>query len=78
MFVKEVMSLVSNKLPGFRESELRFLTFLYTCPLTTLYGMQMAGMPNRTPIEEATEITIHLVGKYSIYATQTKAAKWIY
>ncbi len=61
-FVKEVRSLVSNKVPGFQESELRYLTFLFTCPLTTLFGMQMAGMPDRSPIEEAEKITLHLVG----------------
>ena len=61
-FVTDVMRLVSNKLPGFRESELRYLTFLYTCPLTTLFGMQMAGMPDRSHIKDAQAITIHLVG----------------
>ena len=38
------------------------MTFLYTCPLTTLYGMQHAGMPDRSHIKDAQEITIHLVG----------------
>ena len=61
-FVADVSRLVSNKVQGFRESELRYLTFLYTCPLTTLFGMQMAMMPDRTPISEAQSITIHLVG----------------
>ena len=61
-FVQDVMRLVSNKLPGFRESELRYLTFLYTCPLTTLFGMQNAGMPDRSHIKDAQSITIHLVG----------------
>ena len=61
-FVQDALRLVSNKLPGFRESELRFMTFLYTCPLTTLYGMQHAGMPDRSHIKDAQEITIHLVG----------------
>ena len=56
------MRLVSNKIPGYKESELRYLTFLYTCPLTTLYGMQMAGMPDRSHIRDAHSITIHLVG----------------
>lgn len=54
--------LVSNKVPGFRESELRYLTFLYTCPLTTLFGMQHAMMPKGISINEAQSITIHLVG----------------
>jgi len=61
-FVQDVMRLVSNKIPGYKESELRYLTFLYTCPLTTLYGMQMAGMPDRSHIKDAQSITIHLVG----------------
>ena len=37
-FVEDVNKIVSNKLPGYQESELRYLTFLYTCPLTTLFG----------------------------------------
>ena len=37
-FVNDVSNIVSNKLPGYQESELRYLTFLYTCPLTTLFG----------------------------------------
>ena len=62
-FVADAARLVSNKLPGFRESELRYLTFLYTCPLTTLFGMQMAMMPDRiTHIKDAQAITVHLVG----------------
>ena len=40
-FKSDVAKLVSNAVTGFRESELRYLTFLYTCPLTTLFGMQM-------------------------------------
>ena len=50
-FVADVTKLVSNKVPGFRESELRYLTFLYTCPLTTLFGMQSAMMPDRSHIK---------------------------
>lgn len=57
-----MLRLVSNKVPGFREYELRYLTFMYTCPLTTLFGMQMAGMPDRSDIKDAQSITIHLVG----------------
>lgn len=56
------MRLVSNKVSGFRESELRYLSFLYTCPLTTLFGMQNGMMPNCIPIKDAQSITIHLVG----------------
>ena len=53
-FVADVTKLVSNKVPGFRESELRYLTFLYTCPLTTLFGMQSAMMPDRSHIKVGT------------------------
>ena len=31
-------------LPGYQESELRYLTFLYTCPLTILYAAEQAGL----------------------------------
>jgi len=61
-FVADVTKLVSNKVPGFRESELRYLTFLYTCPLTTLFGMQNAMMPDGSHIKDAQALTIHLVG----------------
>jgi len=61
LFEKEVGKLVSNKLPGYQESELRYLTFLYTCPLSVLYGVEQAGLSSG-PVEEAESLTIHLVG----------------
>jgi hypothetical protein len=63
-FSKDVSEMVSNKLPGYQDSELRFLTFLYTCPLTTLFGAECAGQlgPKNLPLEEVSEMTIHLVG----------------
>ena len=61
LFEKEVGKLVSNKLPGYQESELRYLTFLYTCPLSVLYGVEQAGLASG-PVEEAESLTIHLVG----------------
>jgi len=61
LFEKEVGKLVSNKLPGYQESELRYLTFLYTCPLSVLYGIEQAGLVSG-PVEEAESLTIHLVG----------------
>ena len=61
LFEKDVAKLVSNKLPGYQESELRYLTFLYTCPLTVLWGAEQAGLATG-PVEEAEELTIHLVG----------------
>ena len=48
-------------LPGYQDSELRYLTFLYTCPLTVLWGAEQAGLANG-PIQEATSLIIHLVG----------------
>lgn len=62
LFEKEVAKLVSNKLPGYQESELRYLTFLYTCPLTILHGAEQAGLADGKSIEEATSLTVHLVG----------------
>jgi len=61
LFEKDVAKLVSNKLPGYQDSELRYLTFLYSCPLTVLYGAEQAGLVSG-PIEEAEQLTIHLVG----------------
>jgi len=63
-FSKDVSEMVSNKLPGYQDSELRYLTFLYTCPLTTLFGAECAGTfgPKNIALEDMTEMTIHLVG----------------
>eukprot|EP00090_Calanus_glacialis_P027047 TRINITY_DN4255_c0_g1_i1.p1 TRINITY_DN4255_c0_g1~~TRINITY_DN4255_c0_g1_i1.p1 ORF type:complete len:575 (-),score=153.79 TRINITY_DN4255_c0_g1_i1:116-1840(-) len=61
LFEKDVGKLVSNKLPGYQDSELRYLTFLYTCPLTVLFGAEQAGLASG-PIEDAEKLTIHLVG----------------
>jgi len=61
LFEKDVAKLVSNKLPGYQESELRYLTFLYTCPLTILFAAEQAGLASG-PVENATNLTIHLVG----------------
>ena len=62
LFEKEVGKLVSNKLPGYQDSELRYLTFLYTCPLTVLYGAELAGLAGGRPVQEAEQLTVHLVG----------------
>lgn len=61
LFEKDVAKLVSNKLPGYQESELRYLTFLYTCPLTVLWGAEQAGLA-QGEVQEAEQLTIHLVG----------------
>lgn len=61
-FSADVASLVSNKLPGYQDSELRYLTFLYTCPLTTLFGAEAAGQIRGVPLEKLRALTIHLVG----------------
>ena len=60
-FAADVASLVSRKLPGYQESELRYLTFLFTCPLTVLHGLETAGTA-KGPAEEQQELNIHLVG----------------
>jgi len=62
LFEKDVAKLVSNKLPGYQESELRYLTFLYTCPLTVLYAAEQAGLSGGRPVDAADSLTIHLVG----------------
>lgn len=61
LFEKEVGNLVSNKLPGYQDSELRYLTFLYTCPLTVLHAAEQSGLASG-PVENAKSLTIHLVG----------------
>ncbi|QQP39221.1 Putative LOC101449370, partial [Caligus rogercresseyi] len=42
-FSDDISSLVSQKLPGYRDSELRYLTFLYTCPLSVLHALEETG-----------------------------------
>ncbi len=61
-FREDVNGLVSNKLPGYQESELRYITFLYTCPLTVLHALEQVGLKGGKKIEEATSLTVHLVG----------------
>ena len=46
---------------GYQESELRYLTFLYTCPLTILYAAEQAGLA-QGDIQSVSSLTIHLVG----------------
>ena len=46
---------------GYQESELRYLTFLYTCPLTILFAAEQAGLASG-PVQDAVSLTIHLVG----------------
>jgi hypothetical protein len=48
-------------LAGYQESELRYLTFLYTCPLTVLYAAEQAGIRG-DPVESVSRLTLHLVG----------------
>lgn len=61
-FSKDVSELVSNKLPGYQESELRYLTFLYTCPLSILYGIEKSGLKGGVSVKDVEELTIHLAG----------------
>lgn len=62
-FREDIHGLVSNKLPGYQDSELRYVTFLYTCPLSVLYGLEQAGgLAGGVLVQEAKELTIHLVG----------------
>lgn len=58
LFKEQIAVLVSNKLEGYQDSELRFLTFLYTCPLTVLYGLEHADIE----VQDRRSLTIHLVG----------------
>jgi len=48
-------------LAGYQESELRYLTFLYTCPLSVLYAAEQAGIRG-DPVESVSRLTLHLVG----------------
>eukprot|EP00094_Tigriopus_californicus_P001703 TCALIF_01648-PA protein Name:"Protein of unknown function" AED:0.01 eAED:0.10 QI:51/0.5/0.66/1/1/1/3/0/582 len=61
-FQPEVASLVSNKLPGYQDSELRYLTFLYTCQLTVLYAAEQIGQLRTGPLDALESLTIHIVG----------------
>ncbi len=58
LFRQEAANIVSKKLPGYLESEVRYLTFLYTCPLSVLYGAEKACIG----IENKELLTVHLVG----------------
>ena len=52
---------------GYQESELRYLTFLYTCPLTVLYAGEQAGLAGGKSVDTVTSLTVHLVGaRYAV------------
>ena len=57
-FKGEIETLVSKKLAGYVDSELRHITFMYSCPLTVLYGAQHAI----NDLEHRDTLTIHLLG----------------
>ena len=61
MIQLKVFFVVISNYQGYQDSELRYLTFLYTCPLTVLWGAEQAGLAHG-PVQEATSLTIHLVG----------------
>lgn len=61
-FREDVTGIVSNKLPGYQESELRYLTFLHSCSLTVLWALEQSGLRGGVRVEEAKELTLHLVG----------------
>ncbi|CAB4069126.1 unnamed protein product [Lepeophtheirus salmonis] len=61
-FSDDISSLVSQKLPGYRDSELRYLTFLYTCPLTVLHALEETGTKSQA-VEQMEHLTLHLVAK---------------
>jgi len=59
---EHVQQLLSNQKDlEYRDSEVRHLSFQYTCPLTVLYAGEMAHTP-RGPIHDLKELVIHLVG----------------
>eukprot|EP00094_Tigriopus_californicus_P009383 TCALIF_09048-PA protein Name:"Protein of unknown function" AED:0.16 eAED:0.32 QI:0/0.57/0.37/1/0.85/0.75/8/0/553 len=54
-------------------SEVRYLTFKYTCQLSTLHALETAGMPNG-PIRDYTSLTLHVVGARS--AESSEVMRW--
>ena len=40
----------------------RYLTFLYSCSLTVLWALEQSGLKGGVRVEEAKELTLHLVG----------------
>lgn len=54
-------------------SEVRYLTFKYTCQLSTLHALESSGMPNG-PIQDYTNLTLHIVGARS--AESSEVMRW--
>ena len=55
----------SSTSPFLQESELRYLTFLYTCPLTVLFGAEKScSSPSQSEgwLRSRSSLTVHLIG----------------
>ena len=58
LFTPEIENLVSKKLPGYADSELRHITFMYSCPLTVLYGAEKSDID----VQDASQLVVHVLG----------------
>ena len=62
LYIDSVFDVIILICSGYQESELRYLTFLYTCPLTVLYAAEQSGLADGKSVDTVTSLTIHLVG----------------
>ena len=63
VFFEEEMKLTSDSQAIGKASEMRQLSFEYTCQLTALFGAEKAGtLANKRSIHETDNLVIHVVG----------------
>ena len=63
VFFEEEMKLTSDSQAYQKASEMRQLSFEYTCQLTALFGAEKAGtLANKRSIHETDNLVIHVVG----------------
>lgn len=56
------------------QTELRWLTYLYTCQLTVLHALERSGLEGDLHVADAQQLTVHVVG--ARLAESRDAMKW--
>ena len=73
VFAEDCHSLFSGEdQPEYRASQVRQLTYQYTCPASVLHAASLAGLPGG-PVSSVSSLVIHLVGARSVEVEQAPA-----
>ena len=73
VFAEDCQGLFSGEdQPEYRASQVRQLTYQYTCPASVLHAASLAGLPGG-PVSSVSSLVIHLVGARSVEVEQAPA-----